>query len=188
MNSGSAVPISVLVERYHIVGPGIATTGGGFVLGRLHPPGGTFVIRDSTVTGTTFDGIYVWDEIAQNNGPAQSPFHVVFENVELTNTATAVGALAEYTNQPGWASQLYAPIGLDSLATYGNSGLVLTNVTVHDSFRRPFLQANPKWNVNAKGSPAVTGTLRVFSAMRSQCVANSTNPLTNLSVECVGVP
>lgn len=120
----------------------------------------------------------MWDEIAQNDGPAQAPFHLIFENVTLTNTATAIGALSEYTNQPGWASQVYAPIGLDSLATYGSSGLVMTNVTVRDSYRRPFLQANPKWS-----GAAVSGSVRVFSAM-PRCALNSTQPLTNLSVQC----
>ena len=45
----------------------------------------------------------------------------------------------------GFAPQLYAPIGLDSLATYGDSGLELNGVTVYDSIRRPIIQANPKW-------------------------------------------
>jgi hypothetical protein len=183
LNSGNAMSISVVVERYHVVGGGSRSqNSGGFVFGRLHPPGGSIVIRDSSATDTPFDGVYVWDEIARNNGPAQSPFHLVFDNVTLTNTATAVGALAEYTNQPGWASQLFAPIGLDSLATYGSSGLVLTNVTVHDSFRRAFLQANPKWN----GQSAVSGTVRVFSPMPG-CAINSTLPLANLTVECGNV-
>lgn len=77
---------------------------------------------------------------------------------------------------------MYAPIGLDSLATYGNSGLVLTNVTVHDALRRPFLQANRKW-----GPAAVSGTVRVIKKVMQPmpgCTINSSLPFTNLSVDC----
>lgn len=145
LNSGQARELSVLVERYHVIGPGPGSwqgdIAGGFVFGRMHPDaGGSIVIRDSTAVNTPFDGIYVWDEIEFDDGPSQPPFNLVFDNVSLTNTATAIGALSIYTNQPGFAPQLYAPIGLDSLATYGNSGLIFNNVVVRDALRRPFMQ------------------------------------------------
>lgn len=56
MNSGNAMVVEVLVERYHVMGSG-SKTGGGFVFGRLHPDaGGSIVIQDSTATDTSFDG------------------------------------------------------------------------------------------------------------------------------------
>ena len=67
--SGEAHAVSILVERYHVIGAGATTPGrmpcwgapsrcasdtygGGFFFGRLHPPGGSIVIRDSTVMNT----------------------------------------------------------------------------------------------------------------------------------------
>ena len=127
-------------------------------------------------------GIYVWDEIAQNDGPSQPPFSLRFQNVTLTNTAVVVGALSPYSNQPAFAPQLYAPIGLDSLAAYGSSGLVLSNVTVYDDVRRPFLQANPKW-----GPHSVEGAVRVVKRVQQPmpgCDINSSVSFANLSVDC----
>ena len=116
LNSGEANNVSVLIERYHVIGSGTTTPGrmpgsnsnifsGGFVFGRLHPPGGSIVIRDSTVTNTPFDGIYVWDELLDNNGPGFD-FHLVFENVTLRSTALAVDAVSTYTNQSGFVPQI----------------------------------------------------------------------------------
>ena len=108
-----------------------------------------------TQKASLFQGIYVWDELEFSNGPSFE-FHLVFENVTLRDTALAVGEVSTYTNQTGFVPQIYAPIGLDSLASYGDSGLLLRDVTVYDAVRRPFLQANPKW-----GPHSVAGTVRV---------------------------
>ena len=100
----------------------------------------------------------------------------------LTDTATAVGELSPYSNQPSFAPQLYAPIGLDSLAGYGDSGLELNDVTVHDAPPRPFLQANPKW-----GARSVTGALMVTKKVMQPmpgCDINASQPFVNLTVHC----
>jgi hypothetical protein len=74
---------------------------GGFVFGRMRPPSGSIIIRTR----------------ARPHFPI-SPFRLVFDDVTQTNTAIVVGGLAKYKNQPCFASELFAPIGLDSLATY----------------------------------------------------------------------
>jgi hypothetical protein len=183
--AGQANNVSVLIERYTVVGSPMHPRSGGFVFGRLHPPGGEIRIRDSSASATAFDGIYVWDELLDNNGPGWD-FHLVFENVELRATATDVGALSYYSNQPGFAPQIVAPIGLDSLAAYGDSGLQLINVTVYDSIKRPFLQANSKW-----GAHSIVGTARVVKPLSQpsmDCSINASShlqqPFPDLTVEC----
>jgi|EP01043_Picozoa_sp_COSAG02_P002946 hypothetical protein len=188
LNSGDAHNISVLIERYYVVGSSAHPHSGGFVFGRLHPPGGSIIVRDSTVTNTAFDGIYVWDELLANDASPTNrcepgcDFHLIFSNVTLHDTATAVGELSPYSNQPGFTPQLYAPIGLDSLAGYGDSGLELNDITVHDALRRPFLQANPKW-----GGRSVTGALVVVKKVIQPmpgCDINASQPFFNLTVHC----
>ena len=188
LNSGETHNSSVLIERYHVIGSSAHPHSGGFVFGRLHPPGGSIVVRDSTVTNTAFDGIYVWDELLANDASPTNrcepgcDFHLIFSNVTLTDTATAVGELSFYTNQAGFTPQLYAPIGLDSLAGYGDSGLELNGVTVHDAPRRPFLQANPKW-----GAQSVSGALVVVKKVIQPmpgCDINASQPFANLTVQC----
>ena len=181
LNSGQAHNISVVIERYHVVGASANTRSGGFVFGRLHPPGGSIVVRDSTATNTGFNGIYVWDELLDNNGPGWD-FHLIFENVTLRDTATAVGRLSPYTNQAGFVPQVYAPIGLDSLATYGDSGLLLNGVTVYDTVRRPFLQACAKW-----GPHSVAGDVKVHKKVMQPmpgCDINASQTFPDLKVHC----
>jgi hypothetical protein len=188
LNAGNAHNLSVLIERYHVVGSSAHPRSGGFVFGRLHPPGGSIIVRDSSVAHTAFNGIYVWDLLeASSASPTNRcepgcDFRLIFSNVTLKETATAVGGLASYSIKAGFAPQLYAPIGLDSLAKYGDSGLELNGVIVQDTPRRPFLQAKPKW-----GPQSVSGTVLVVKKVAQPmpgCDINASQPFLNLTVHC----
>ena len=186
INSGDARNISILVENVHVRGgpgcwhaanpPGTewSSKAGGFVFGRVHPPGGSLVIRDSTCRDTPLYGIYVWDLYG-------SGMRVTFSNVTLINTANQPELLSPYSNQAAFSALPNAPVGLDYLGEV-ESGLALYDVVVHDALRRAWMQVNSHW---APG--AIVGNVRVIKKViqpMPSCWVNSSAPLTNLSVEC----
>eukprot|EP01051_Picozoa_sp_SAG22_P018001 SAG22_NODE_2915_length_2107_cov_2.435757_1_plen_544_part_10 len=204
INSGDFKNISILVEDFHVRGgpggwwrhsgfpsgsrpPGKhpvpptnrtdfewSPVAGGFVFGRIHPPGGSFVIRDSTVQDTPLYGIYVWDLYP---GPGT---RLTFSNVSLKNSAMQPQLLSPYSNQAGFSALPNAPVGLDYLGEE-ETGLALYNVTVHDSLHRAWMQVNSHWLPDC-----IVGNVAVVkAASQPACWINSSSVLTNLSVKCI---
>ena len=96
--------------------------------------------------------------------------------VTLRNTAT-IPALSPLAGKvPGIAPMLNGPVGLDYLGYASAAGLLLRNLTVHDTQRRAWLQLNPHWDADS-----IVGNVRVI---QPSCFANSSKPLPNLKVQC----
>ena len=99
-----------------------------------------------------------------------------FDGVTLRNTAT-IPALSPLAGKvPGIAPMLNGPVGLDYLGYASSAGLLLRNLTVHDTQRRAWLQLNPHWDTDS-----IVGNVRVI---QPSCFANSSKPLPNLKVQC----
>ena len=99
-----------------------------------------------------------------------------FDGVTLRNTAT-IPALSPLAGKvPGIAPMLNGPVGLDYLGYASSAGLLLRNLTVHDTQRRAWLQLNPHWDADS-----IVGNVRVI---QPSCFANSSKPLPNLKVQC----
>ena len=99
-----------------------------------------------------------------------------FDGVTLRNTAT-IPALSPLAGKvPGIAPMLNGPVGLDYLGYASSAGLLLRNLTVHDTQRRAWLQLNPHWDTDS-----IVGNVRVI---QPSCFVNSSKPLPNLKVQC----
>jgi hypothetical protein len=163
-----------------LLADGQSPQSGGFVFGRVHPPGGSLVIRDSSVRDTPLYGIYAWDIYGADG------FRVKFSNVTLTDVASHPELLSPYSNQAGFSALPNAPVGLDYLGEV-ETGIVLENVSVFDALRRPWMQVNSHW-APASIVGSVTVVKKVIQPMPSCWVNSSAGAidfaLVNLTIEC----